>query len=128
MLRARQQAPALWVEGDYLPLSIDLQVDASAIAWARHHEDQWAITVSAVRTARLAPHDWPLGPLWATSRLLLPPDLPGTHVRDLFTGARHQIAQTDSERWIFLGQAFAALPVSVLIPEQEQDGGRRTEE
>jgi hypothetical protein len=35
----------------------------------------------------------------------------------VFTGAVHPIIQTDGERWIFLAQAFAALPVSVLVPD-----------
>jgi (1->4)-alpha-D-glucan 1-alpha-D-glucosylmutase len=117
LLRERRDAPDLWVDGEYLPIPIDLEVEGTAIAWARRHGDAWAVTAAVVRAARLAPHDWPLGSLWATSRLLLPADLPGTRLRDVFTGAVHPIIQTDGERWIFLAQAFAALPVSVLVPE-----------
>jgi (1->4)-alpha-D-glucan 1-alpha-D-glucosylmutase len=117
MLRARRDHPALWVEGAYLPLSVELEVDGTAIAWARRHDTEWAIAAAAVRTARLAPNDWPVGPLWATSRLLLPDGFPGTHLRDLFTGAVHPITETDSERWVFMAQLFAALPVSVLVPQ-----------
>jgi hypothetical protein len=38
-------------------------------------------------------------------------------VRDIFTGAVHPVVETDAERFLFLSQAFAALPVSVLVPE-----------
>ncbi len=117
LLRERRAHPELWVQGAYVPLDVSVEVDASAVAWMREHEDQRAIVVSAVRTARLGPHMWPTGGTWGPSRLLLPPDLRASRVRDLFTGATHPVVETDSERWLFFSQIFGALPVSVLIPE-----------
>jgi (1->4)-alpha-D-glucan 1-alpha-D-glucosylmutase len=117
LLQARQASPELWVGGDYTPLGVECAVDASAISWLRTAGEQMAVAVAAVRTARLGPHLWPVGPAWGPSRLMLPTDLRAPRVRDLFTGAVHPVVETNSERWIFLSHALAALPVSVLVPE-----------
>ncbi len=116
LLQARRAAPALWVSGHYAPLTIETAVDASAIGWVREHDDQTAFVVAAVRTARLGSHQWPIGAAWGPSRVLLPDRCHTARVRDLFTGEIHPVVETNSERWIFLSQAFAALPVSVLVP------------
>lgn len=117
LLRARHDDPGLWVHGEYQPLDVHVEVDATAVAWLRQHEGRRAIVVSAARTARLGQHLWPIGGLWGPSRLVLPAELTGTRLRDLFTGATHPVVETDSERFVFLSQVFAALPVSVLTIE-----------
>src|SRR5690606_17069715 len=116
MLRARRADPALWVDGDYFPVSIDTAVDAATMAWARHRDDRWMLVAAAFRTARLTPDAWPIGAVWGPSRLLVPPAIQATHMRDIVSGAVHQIITTESERWIFLSDVFGVLPVATLSP------------
>jgi (1->4)-alpha-D-glucan 1-alpha-D-glucosylmutase len=117
LLRERRARPSLWAQGAYTPLSVDLAVDASTVAWMRHDEEASALVIAAVRTARLGQHQWPTGGTWGPSRVLLPESFAASRVRDIFTGAVHPVVETDAERFLFLSQAFAALPVSVLVPE-----------
>jgi len=105
------------VQGTYTPLTVDVAVEADVAAWMRSDGEHAAFVVAAVRTARLGQHQWPIGALWGPSRVLLPAGVTASRVRDLFTGAVHPVVETDAERWIFLSQAFAALPVSVLMPD-----------
>jgi len=114
LLRARREAPTLWVQGSYTGLEVSVDVDATVVAWMREHEGRRVIVAAAVRTARLGPHQWPIGGVWGPSRLMLPEGVTATRARDLLTGAAHPIVETDHSRWLFLSQAFAALPVSVL--------------
>jgi maltooligosyltrehalose synthase len=117
LLRERRARPSLWAQGADTPLSVDLAVDASTVAWMRHDEEASALVIAAVRTARLGQHQWPTGGTWGPSRVLLPESFAASRVRDIFTGAVHPVVETDAERFLFLSQAFAALPVSVLVPE-----------
>ena len=72
--------------------------------------------MTGLRTARL-PGVWPVGPAWATSRVLLPADSPATAWRDLLTGAVLTATRTASEQWMFLAQVLQAAPVAVLVPD-----------
>ena len=116
LLRLRRRTPSLWIEGAYRPLTLDLSVDATAMAFARSSDaGDEAIVVSGLRTARL-PGPWPVGPAWATSRVLLPPDTRGGTWRDVLTGTELTLNETASERWFFLAQALHLLPAAVLVP------------
>jgi (1->4)-alpha-D-glucan 1-alpha-D-glucosylmutase len=118
LLRARRATPALWVDGSYRPLTVDLSVDATAMAFARSAPggDDQAIVVTGLRTARL-PGPWPVGSSWATSRVLLPMDGHAGAWRNLLTGDVVTPTETASERWMFLAQSLRILPVAVLVPE-----------
>ena len=118
LLRARRHRPDLWLRGDYRPLTVDLSVDATAMAFARSHADDggWALVITGLRTGRL-PGAWPVGGAWATTRVMLPGDSPDGAWRDLLTGAVITPARTASERWVFLAQALQAIPVAVLVPD-----------
>ncbi len=119
LLRARRDAPDLWLRGEYRPLAVDLSVDATAIGFARTAPDAgWAITVCGLRTAHL-PGPWPVGPAWATSRVLLPGDSPGGAWRDLLSGTAITPVASSSEHWLFLAQVLETLPVAVLVPERK---------
>ena len=116
LLRARRGHTALWRDGAYRPLAVDLSVDATAIAFARTIDSEWAVVVCGLRTGRL-PGPWPIGSTWATSRVLLPAEAPDGAWRDLLTGEVLQASATSTERWWFLAQVLHALPVAVLVPE-----------
>ncbi len=116
LLRARRSDPSLWLDGEYVPLEVETTVDATAVAFARRTDaGAAAVVLAGVRTARL-PGAWPIGSVWATSRVLLPGDLPGGPWRDLISGAVINPTETASERWFFLAQAWQQLPVAVLVP------------
>ena len=117
LLRERGARPDLWLRGEYRPLTVDLHVDASAMAFARTHErDGWALVMTGLRTARL-PGVWPVGPAWATSRVLLPEDSPVTAWRDLLTGTVVTPHRASSERWMLLAEVLQVTPVAVLVPD-----------
>jgi (1->4)-alpha-D-glucan 1-alpha-D-glucosylmutase len=117
LLRARRASPDLWLRGDYRPLDVELAIDASAMAFARSEPaGGWALVTTALRTGRL-PGAWPVGPWWATSRVLLPADSPDGPWRDLLTGAVVTATRTASERWLFLARVFQAAPIAVLVPD-----------
>jgi (1->4)-alpha-D-glucan 1-alpha-D-glucosylmutase len=119
LLRARRDAPDLWLHGAYRPLTAEVSVDATAIAFARTASpDDWAITMAGLRTARI-PGTWPIGAAWATSRVLLPADAPSGAWRDLLSGVEVKPVESSTERWLFLAQTFQALPVAVLVPQRE---------
>ena len=116
LLAARREAPDVWVHGAYHPADVELAVDATAIAYARvAATGAWALTLAGLRTARL-PAPWPVGPAWATSRVLLPEGAPGGVWRDLLSGVEIKTMESSTERWFFLAQALQALPVAVLVP------------
>ncbi|BCS31357.1 maltooligosyl trehalose synthase [Luteitalea sp. TBR-22] len=116
LLRARRGQPELWHHGDYRPLTVDLSVDASAMAFARTHPTHgWVIVIVGLRTGRL-PGEWPVGAAWATSRAILPLDGPEAAWRDLLTGATVAPAATADTRWLFLARVLESLPVAVLVP------------
>ena len=117
LLRARRDRPDLWLRGTYRPLDVDLSVAATAMAFARSHEEAgWALVITGLRTGQL-PGTWPVGSAWATSRVILPLDSPSGGWRDLLTGALVTPARTSSEQWMFLAQALQVLPVAVLVPD-----------
>jgi (1->4)-alpha-D-glucan 1-alpha-D-glucosylmutase len=117
LLRARRARPDLWLRGAYRPLDVDLSVAATAMAFARSHEDAgWALVITGLRTGQL-PGTWPVGAAWATSRVILPLDSPAGGWRDVLTGALITPARTSSEQWMFLAQALQVLPVAVLVPD-----------
>jgi len=115
LLTFRRDTPELWLDGEYRPLATDVSVDAAAMAFARSANGMWVLTVTGLRTARL-PEPWPVGSVWATSRVLLPADAPAGAWRDLLTGAELKPIESASERWLFLAQALQTLPVAVLVP------------
>ena len=123
-LRVRAELPELFLDGDYLPLTVDLTVPAGAIAFARvlappkgSAGGRAAIVVAPHLVSRLVDPDRPLalGEAWKTSRVLLPPALASLHYRDAFTGAEITPTSTATEAWLFVGQVFQSLPVALLV-------------
>ena len=124
LLRARRAQPSLWIDGSYRPLTVDLAVDASAMAFARSTAsgDQ-AVVITGLRTARL-PGAWPVGSAWATSRVMLPLDGHAGPWRDLLTDNVLTPTETGAERWLFLAQSFQIVPAAVLVPVAASQGER----
>jgi (1->4)-alpha-D-glucan 1-alpha-D-glucosylmutase len=126
-LRLRATDPRLFLDGDYLPLDSETTVPARAIAFARTFADSGAgagrvaIVIAPHLAARLVNGEraFPIGDVWKTSRVHLPPSLAHLTYRDVFTGAELRPARSDSDAWLFIGQALQTLPVALLTSRAE---------
>jgi (1->4)-alpha-D-glucan 1-alpha-D-glucosylmutase len=117
-LRLRRRLSSLFLEGEYVPLELATQVSGSAVAFARVHGDR-AVLFAAPRlwaTLSADPAFLPVGrECWQKSRILLPPELAGRAFQDTLTGAEVKPLFADGGWWIELADAFAALPVAILV-------------
>ena len=83
-LAFRRDDPPLFAEGAYLPLEVEGDAAAHAVAFARHHREKYAIIV----ITRLAAHNCVNGmPLvaeeaWTGTRVILPRSMDGLTVTD----------------------------------------------
>jgi hypothetical protein len=58
---------------------------------------------------------WPLGQMWKTSRVLLPPSLNGRNFVDAFSGRAMSVARGSDLAWIFAGEALKTCPAALLV-------------
>jgi (1->4)-alpha-D-glucan 1-alpha-D-glucosylmutase len=119
-LRLRKSRPDLFLEGDYVPLALDVTVPGDAIAFSRVRGDQAVLVLAPRLVAKLeTPDRWlPVGmECWKTSRALLPPALAGRRFRNVLTGEELKPTSSGAEAWLFLGQVFQSCPVAMLIAD-----------
>jgi (1->4)-alpha-D-glucan 1-alpha-D-glucosylmutase len=119
LLRLRREAPALFLEGDYLPLrGLDEESGRHLIAFARRLGNRVAITLVPRLTSTLvgdASH-WPLGfEAWKTMHVDLPDHLRVTEFRNVLTGATVRPLASGSERMLIAADVFKTIPIAVLI-------------
>jgi (1->4)-alpha-D-glucan 1-alpha-D-glucosylmutase len=117
-LAERRRAPALFREGEYVPLGAAGPQAGHVCAFARRHGARRAIIVVPRLVTRLAGPTarLPLGEaVWADTAVRLPPGLGGTLV-DAFTGATIRVPD-DRDATVAVGEALARFPVAVLITE-----------
>ena len=113
----------IFLDGDYLPLATETTVTGRAIAFARTLADtdtgsgRVAIVIAPHLAAHVTngDHKFPLGDAWKTSRVHLPPSLAGLTYADVFTGAEIRAARSESDAWLFVGQALQTLPLALLV-------------
>lgn len=74
----RRANATLYQQGEYIPLQAFGPAEASVCAFARRHENQWAITAVPRLSTRLASTGrWPVGEkVWMDTSLEIPPDAP----------------------------------------------------
>ena len=79
---------ALFVEGDYLPLPVVGRHASHLVAFARRHDDQWAVAMAPRLTTHLTrPPTFPVGAsVWGDTTVSLPPEAPAFW-HDVFGGA-----------------------------------------
>jgi (1->4)-alpha-D-glucan 1-alpha-D-glucosylmutase len=119
-LRLRTEMIDVFLNGEYLPLDVEMSVDGLAIAFARLHADGRAVIAIAphlVSHLVSAERPIPLGDAWRTSRVLLPKSLGSMTFTDAFTGATLRPVMTGETAWLFVGQVLQALPVALLVAE-----------
>jgi (1->4)-alpha-D-glucan 1-alpha-D-glucosylmutase len=123
-LRLRAARSDLFLEGEYLPLDVDMTVDARVVAFARRHEAGVALAIAPHLASTLITAERPLptGDVWRTSRVLLPAALAPVTFTDVFTGASYRPVTSSSGAWLFVGQVLDQLPVAVLIGSESPSG------
>jgi (1->4)-alpha-D-glucan 1-alpha-D-glucosylmutase len=99
-LRARRDDPALWADGEYVPLRATGAHAEHVVAFARRHEGREAIAVVPRLTTRLG-DGWPLGDTWADAALPL-------------TGEWRNVLTDDHAEDASLATILRALPVAIL--------------
>lgn len=117
-LALRAHLPALLGAGAYLPLEIEGEHAAHAIAFARRHGNAWAVII-ATRLAMplLDLHsDVPCveAETWGDTAVVVPNDLASRALFDWFSPAAPKV---DENGRLYLRDALAALPVALLVED-----------
>lgn len=111
LLRLREREPALFREGDYMPIKAAGRQAAHVVAFARRHNDSvCVIVVPRLLTALAADGQPPLGDVWRGTELLLPRRMRGRDWRDEISGGT--LGRPDNT--LALPEVFRVLPVAVL--------------
>ena len=109
LLRARQQNPTLFAEGQYIPLTVAGEYAKHIIAFARQHEQDWYVVVAPLHTAQLCRQQNKdvCGLDWKNTQIMLPDNAPSTWTNQL-TGA------TGNGRTISVQTVFEQIPAALL--------------
>lgn len=109
LFRLRRTYPALFTDGDYLPLPVEGTHSSHVLAFARRYRDEWLIVVVPLHLALIQEDAG--GPAdWQDTRVVLPGGSPGEW-RDVLTG-RSGITELN------LAELLRDLPVVLLRPEK----------
>ncbi|MFH1650701.1 MAG: malto-oligosyltrehalose synthase, partial [Chloroflexota bacterium] len=111
-LSFRRENPALFRDGEYLPLSISGDRESNLVAFARRRGQDWALTIVPRLTTRLSrPPHFPLGEeAWGKDRLLLPAGAPAEW-RHIYTGEK---IISPGGKGLTLAQVLGNFPVALL--------------
>lgn len=106
-LQVRKEQPDVYQKGAYIPLEVDGLYKHNVIAFARHWEQSWTITVVPRFLTSLVDVDQaPIGEVWEDTHIVLPERLSLT---DHFTGQRFE-----PEHTLLLGDLFRDFCVGLL--------------
>lgn len=110
LLRERQQNPAVFWQGQYIPLSVEGALRDYVLAFARQHESVWYVVIVPLHAARLCRgQDRDVLTLdWQDTRVRLPADAP-TAWTDCLTSAAG-----DGADGVALQPLFGQLPLALL--------------
>ncbi|MCJ7594937.1 MAG: malto-oligosyltrehalose synthase [Desulfobacterales bacterium] len=117
-LRARHEKAALFRQGTYLPLAGTGKYQDHVIAFARNHEEQWAVAVvPRFLTGLVQEGEYPMGErVWSDTGIILPVGLP-TAWKDAITDQ-----EISPEGPLMMGEVLKFFPVSLMIGKAK---GRR---
>jgi len=116
VLAARQNAPRLFADGAYLPLTVTDPLSDHAIAFARTLGDRFAITVATRMPAKLIGESTTLTlppKLWSSTAIVVPPDLQGASC----SSALHCSKELRLDRELILSDVLAPLPIALLLSQ-----------
>ncbi len=117
-LRARQDSPELFLDGDYQPLRAGGAGARHVCAFARTHAGQSVLAVAPVLVATLTSGaETPMGPdVWTDTHLQLPARL-GHRFRNLLTDDVLELEGGASRGYVPLGEVLRRFPVALLLSE-----------
>ena len=112
-LRARRVRGDLFHLGEYRPLPAAGQKQRHVVAFAREHNNQVAIAAVPRLSYTLAAGAIraPLGDLWQTTELPVPPRAP-EFLENVFTGEKIKVS---ANRSLSCHELFAHFPVALLV-------------
>ncbi|WGS54547.1 malto-oligosyltrehalose synthase [Paraburkholderia sp. D15] len=127
VLALRAHLPELLSQGEYLPLVVQGEHAAHAIAFARRHGNAWAVVIASRLAAGLlgdgnstgdadAAHDLPLidPRRWGDTAVRVPSDL---SARALFDWLSPAAPKVDDNGLLFLRDALSVMPIAVLVED-----------
>ncbi len=117
-LRLRRDHPGLFLEGDYLPLTIIGERADHVVAFARQCHGKISITVAPRLVAGLMEPElkWPVNSLWEGTHVILPPGLSAKQtLQDLFTRQSIPVSLNDGQPALDLTRVFSQWPLALLI-------------
>jgi (1->4)-alpha-D-glucan 1-alpha-D-glucosylmutase len=111
-LRARRDHAALFVDGEFLPVSVAGEHASNVVAFARRLNDEWALAVVPRLTTQVTrPPIFPVGTdIWRDTAVVLPEGAP-TEWRDVLCGT----TLTAPRGNLPVGDVLANLPVALLV-------------
>ena len=106
----------LFLQGDYIPLETRGRNREKVVAFARRHENSWAVVVVArLFSTRLAAGNLAFDPeVWRGNSVALPQGAPGEWL-NIFTQERLKSTQAPRSRSLPLDRLFRNLPVALLF-------------
>jgi len=115
-LQGRRQNRPVFQEGHYVPLKASGRLKAHIIAFARNHEEYWAITIAPrFFTSLIGEGEAPVGQdLWGDTMVTLPGGTPALW-RDAMSDR-----VIKGRRDFPVGEALRCFPVSLLIGEVDR--------
>jgi len=122
-LRFRKNHPDLFLEGDYLPLSVAGERADNVVAFARQSNGRFSITVAPRLVVGLMEPEltWPVNSVWEGTHIILPPGLAGkVTLHDRFTQQPVSITMRDGQSTLDLDHVFALWPLALLVNDLAQ--------
>ncbi len=122
-LRLRKNHPELFLEGDYLPLTVTGEHADHVVAFARQNHEKLSITIAPRRVAHLMEPElkWPVNSLWEGTHIVLPPGLSEKEtLQNLFTRQPLPITVRDGQSTLDLTHVFALWPLALLVDDLAQ--------
>lgn len=124
-LQARQQQPALWLEGDYIALPVHGTHAGQVLAFARSHGSSHALVIVPIRSAHLlgVPHQpipQPMVPpgQWKSTHVVLPKALHGRRWRSIYCATQLTVGETK----LPVGNLLGRFPVNIYITDNYTEG------
>ncbi len=116
-LRFRREHRALFAKGSYLPLRASGEKNKHLIAFARSFRGTTVLVLAGRFFAQLDAHTRvPVGAeTWGDAEVVLRKRLPAGLYRDVFTGKTISPVQRDGDIVLPVSEAFAHLPIAMLV-------------
>lgn len=128
LLELRRLHPALFDQGEYLPLQVEGEKAAHLCAFARRIPGRMLIVVISRWGATLTSGELrvPVGEAtWRDTRVLLPKDMPADECVDAISQCRvriergpHTSTNTDQDRWLPVAALLDPLPFCALVVDE----------